>query len=99
MWIKRAGRGCRFSRWRDNCTCAIVADGVAYELKNGGFAADLAAGIELSEETAPRRSNIAGDVLTGRANRIAELASGAVVSRTHKLVDPARCPDVGRAQS
>ena len=30
-------------------------------------------------------------MLTGRANRIAELASGAVVSRTHELVDPARC--------
>jgi ParB family chromosome partitioning protein len=59
--------------------------------KNSGFASDLAAGIDLSEETAPRRPNIAGNVLTGRANRIAELASGAVVSRTHELVDPARC--------
>ncbi len=59
--------------------------------KNSGFAADLTAGIDLSEETAPRRPTIAGNVLTGRANRIAELASGAVVSRTHELVDPARC--------
>ena len=31
------------------------------------FAADLAAGIALSEETAPRRQNIASNVLTGRA--------------------------------
>ena len=59
--------------------------------KNSGFAADLTAGIDLSEEAAPRRSSIASNVLTGRANRIAELASGAVVSRTHELVDPARC--------
>jgi ParB family chromosome partitioning protein len=59
--------------------------------KNSGFAADLAAGIDLSEEAAPRRAGIASNVLTGRANRIAELASGAVISRTHELVDPARC--------
>ncbi len=36
--------------------------------KNSGFAADLAAGIDLSEETAPRRPSIAGNVLTGRKN-------------------------------
>lgn len=59
--------------------------------RNSGFAADLAAGIDLSTEAPPRRSGIAANVLTGRANRIAELASGAVVTRTHELVDPARC--------
>jgi ParB family chromosome partitioning protein len=59
--------------------------------KNSGFAADLAAGIDLSNEAAPRRSGIANNVLTGRSNRIAELASGAVITRTHELVDPARC--------
>ena len=60
--------------------------------KNSGFAADLAAGINLTEDTvAPRRTSIASNVLTGRANRLADLASGAVVSRTHELVDPARC--------
>ena len=59
--------------------------------KNSGFAADLAAGIDLSSEAAPRRSGIAANVLTGRANRIAELASGAVVTRIHELVDPTRC--------
>jgi len=60
--------------------------------KNSGFAADLAAGIDLSNEAAPaRRSGIATNVLTGRANRLADLASGAVVTRTHELVDPARC--------
>lgn len=60
--------------------------------KNSGFAADLAAGIDLTEEAAaPRRSSIASNVLTGRSNRLADLASGAIVSRTHELVDPARC--------
>lgn len=60
--------------------------------KNTGFAADLAAGIDLSEGGAPtRRSGLATNVLTGRANRLADLASGALISRTHELVDPARC--------
>lgn len=60
--------------------------------KNSGFSADFAAGIDLTEDTvAPRRTSIAFNVLTGRANRLADLASGAVVSRTHELVDPARC--------
>lgn len=60
--------------------------------KNSGFAADLAAGIDLSDEASPpRRSSIAANVLTGRSNRLADLASGAVINRTHELVDPARC--------
>lgn len=60
--------------------------------KNTGFAADLAAGIDLSEEAPPpRRSGLASNVLTGRSNRLADLASGAIVNRTHELVDPARC--------
>ena len=60
--------------------------------KNSGFAAHLAAGIDLTEDSAtPRRSSIASNVLTGRSNRLADLASGAIVSRTHELVDPARC--------
>jgi ParB family chromosome partitioning protein len=60
--------------------------------KNSGFAADLTAGIDLSNEVAPaRRPGIATNVLTGRSNRLADLASGAVVTRTHELVDPDRC--------
>ena len=60
--------------------------------KNSGFAADLAAGIDLTEDTAgTRRPSIAANVLTGRSNRLADLASGAIVARTHELVDPARC--------
>ena len=59
--------------------------------KNSNFAADLAAGIDLTTVGTTRRSGIAANVLTGRANRIAELAAGSVVTRTHELVDPARC--------
>lgn len=60
--------------------------------KNSGFAADLAAGIDLSDEAPPaRRTGLAANVLTGRSNRLADLASGAIVHRTHELVDPARC--------
>lgn len=60
--------------------------------KNSGFAAGLAAGIDLTDESAaPRRASIASNVLTGRSNRLADLASGAIVNRTHELVDPARC--------
>jgi ParB family chromosome partitioning protein len=60
--------------------------------KNTGFAADLAAGIDLSDDAEPvRRPSIAANVLTGRSNRLADLASGAVVNRTHELVDPVRC--------
>ena len=60
--------------------------------KNSGFAADLAAGIDLTDDgAAPRRSSIASNVLTGRSNRLADLASGVIVNRTHELVDPARC--------
>lgn len=60
--------------------------------KNIGFAADLASGIDLSSEPAPqRRTGIAANVLTGRSNRLADLASGAVVNRLNELVDPARC--------
>lgn len=60
--------------------------------RNSGFVADLAAGIDLTSDAQPaRRSSIAANVLTGRSNRLADLAAGAVVTRTHELVDPARC--------
>jgi ParB family chromosome partitioning protein len=59
--------------------------------KNASFAADLAAGILPAEDAAPRRTSIGAGVLTGRENRLSELASGSVVTRTHELVDPARC--------
>ncbi|HEX7821108.1 MAG TPA: ParB/RepB/Spo0J family partition protein [Sphingobium sp.] len=58
--------------------------------KNSGFVADLTAGIDLTDAP-PRRAGMAANVLTGRSNRIAELASGGVMTRVHELVDPARC--------
>lgn len=59
---------------------------------NSGFAADLAADINMTDDgAAHRRSRIASNVLTGRSNRLVDLASGAIVNRTHELVDPARC--------
>lgn len=60
--------------------------------KNADFAADLVAGIgPASQAPTPRRSGIGASVLAGRESRLAELATGSVVSRTHELVDPARC--------
>lgn len=60
--------------------------------KNSGFAAELASGIDLTDEPAPqRRMGIASNVLTGRSNRLSDLASGAIINRTHEQVDPARC--------
>lgn len=61
--------------------------------KNASFAADLAAGIDPlhDADAPPRRSGLGSNILTGRENRLAELATGKVVSRTHELVDPAQC--------
>ncbi len=60
--------------------------------KNANFAADLVAGIDPVPQAAPqRRPGIGASVLAGRESRLAELATGSVVSRTHELVDPARC--------
>jgi ParB family chromosome partitioning protein len=59
--------------------------------KNSSFAADLAAGIDLNADVTSRRSGIAANVLTGRSNRLSEMASGSLIMRTHDLVDPARC--------
>jgi ParB family transcriptional regulator, chromosome partitioning protein len=60
--------------------------------KNASFAADLVAGIDPAPQALPpRRAGIGASVLSGRESRLAELATGSVVSRTHELVDPARC--------
>lgn len=59
--------------------------------KNRGFAAGLAGALD-EESPAPEPLGRLGiGVLAGRSNRLAELASGAVVARTLELVDPARC--------
>jgi ParB family chromosome partitioning protein len=59
--------------------------------KNRGFAAGLAGTLDdaAPQPEAPTRLGIGA--LAGRSNRLAELASGSVVSRTQELVDPARC--------
>jgi ParB family transcriptional regulator, chromosome partitioning protein len=60
--------------------------------KNANFAADLVAGIDPAPQaSAPRRAGIGASALAGRESRLAELATGSIVSRTHELVDPARC--------
>jgi ParB family transcriptional regulator, chromosome partitioning protein len=60
--------------------------------KNASFAADLVAGIDPAVPSLPpRRAGIGTSVLSGRESRLAELATGSVVSRTHELVDPAKC--------
>jgi len=63
--------------------------------KNRGFAAGLVGAVETA---APPRGGAerAGErlgvgALAGRNNRLAELASGALVSRAQELVDPGRC--------
>ena len=63
--------------------------------KNRGFAAGLAGAIETAVPTrgdAGRGGDRPGvGPLAGRSNRLAELASGALVSRPQEWVDPARC--------
>lgn len=59
--------------------------------KNKSFAAGLAGAVGQEAEPAARLGRLGMGVLAGRNNRLADLASGGVVSRTHQLVDPARC--------
>lgn len=60
--------------------------------KNRAFAEGLAGAVDVASAEVPTRAPRLGTgVLSGRSNRLAELAAGAVVSRTHELVDPARC--------
>lgn len=63
--------------------------------KNRGFAAGLVGAVETAEQprgVADRAGERLGvGALAGRNNRLAELASGALVSRAQELVDPGRC--------
>lgn len=59
--------------------------------KNRLFAEGLADAVEVSSEAAARQTRLGMGVLAGRNNRLAELATGSVVSRAHELVDPGRC--------
>lgn len=64
--------------------------------KNRSFAAGLVGALDIPAEpiteaasTAPRR--LGAGMLGERSNRLAELASGSIVTRPQELVDPARC--------
>ena len=63
--------------------------------KNRGFAAGLADAIENAAppqgDVGPSSERLSVGPLVGRNNRLAELASGAMVSRAQEWVDPARC--------
>lgn len=59
--------------------------------KNRGFAAGLADALGDLPPTPEAPARLGIGALAGRANRLAELASGAIVSTTQELVDPARC--------
>lgn len=59
--------------------------------KNKSFLGDLASSVEPSAEGQERGPRLGVGVLGGRNNRLAELASGAVVNNPQELVDPARC--------
>jgi ParB family chromosome partitioning protein len=60
--------------------------------KNRLFAEGLAGAVEGSPADAPPRvTRLGTGVLSGRNNRLAELAAGGVIARTHEFVDPARC--------
>ena len=59
--------------------------------KNRDFAATLAGSIGEEQPERERKGRLAGGVLTGRSNRLSELASGTLVNRAVELVDPDRC--------
>ena len=59
--------------------------------KNRLFAADLGAALDKADPQPAPAARAAIGVLAGRENRMAELASGAIVARAVEQVDPARC--------
>lgn len=59
--------------------------------RNRSFVADLVSVVEPATEPVERPQRLGLGVLGSRNNRLAELASGAVVSNPQELVDPARC--------
>lgn len=59
--------------------------------KNRSFAAGLMGALDESAPQPEAPTRMAIGVLAGRENRMAELASGAVVARAIEQVDPARC--------
>lgn len=59
--------------------------------KNRGFAAGLAGALEDAPPPPEAPARLGIGTLAGRTNRLAELASGNLVTRPQELVDPARC--------
>jgi len=59
--------------------------------KNKNFVANLASAVEASPPSTERGSRLGMGVLGNRSNRLADLATGAVVDHPQELVDPARC--------
>lgn len=59
--------------------------------KNKSFMADLVSSVEPATDGQERTPRLGVGVLGGRNNRLAELASGAVVNNPQELVDPTRC--------
>ena len=59
--------------------------------KNRLFAEGLSDAVEAPTDTGTRPTRLGMGVFAGRTNRLAELASGALVNRTLELVEPARC--------
>lgn len=65
--------------------------GQAMTSRNKSFVADLASMVEPAQPAGERGARLGIGVLGSRANRLADLASGAVVDHPQELVDPARC--------
>lgn len=59
--------------------------------RNKSFMANLASSVEPAGEGQERGARLGRGVLSGRQNRLADLASGAVVNSPQELIDPARC--------
>jgi ParB family chromosome partitioning protein len=59
--------------------------------KNRSFTADLMGALDEASPQPEAPTRMAIGVLAGRENRMAELASGAVVARAVEQIDPARC--------
>lgn len=59
--------------------------------KNRGFAAGLAGALDEAPPAPEAPARLGIGALAGRTNRLAELASGSLVTRPQELVDPARC--------
>src|SRR3546814_18732350 len=63
----------------------------AVSSKNKNFVGNRASAVEASPPSTELGSRLGMGVLGNRSNRLADLATGAVVDHPQELVDPARC--------